>query len=192
MTRHATDIYFLRVLWDYIITSRFHLNEKKKIIRLHLSLHQWKKKFPKWQRAFDWQWRVGWRRTWYCERKWRKKLIGFEVMPVNYSGKKLGKKSRLGIDLLRLNSDCVSPIASISTYTLMHWIHKTASNKRRAWRVSNSPKKNLLTRAELKFNTKSFKGESTMTMHYCDITNLSGSDRSGEHSLSTHCSTNHW
>ena len=29
----------------------------------------------------------------------------------------------------------------------------------------------------------SFKGEPTMTMHYCDITNLSGSDRSGEHSL---------
>lgn len=45
---------------------------------------------------------------------------------------------------------------------------------------------------EPKFNALVFKEESVMTRHYFGITNLSVIDRSKEHTLPTHCSTNHW
>lgn len=72
----------------------------------------------------------------------------------------------------------------ILTYNIIHFKGALAKQQRTE---ENIEKTKIFRPLQLSWNSiLSFNREPTMTMHYCDVTNLSGSDSSREHSLSVH------
>lgn len=72
----------------------------------------------------------------------------------------------------------------VLTYNLIHFKGALAKQQRTE---ENIEKTKIFCPLQLSWNSiLSFNREPTMTMHYCDVTNLSDSDSSREHSLSVH------